>query len=177
MWIAVVVISLALVAIMIKYVLGTSGPNPFAIDTREPLKPMVFDRKLKNKVLKQGQLKIWPSALLLRFLSRQYIYKAKPAQRFFFFFSCSKYFGFHDTPNSLIPRLFPHSGFLASKVPQDLDAIVVGSGIGGLAIAVLLAKVGKKVLVLEQHDRAGGCCHTFTEQGFEFDVGENDFST
>lgn len=52
--------------------------------------------------------------------------------------------------------------------------MVVGSGIGGLAIAVLLAKVGKRVLVLEQHDRAGGCCHTFKEQGFEFDVGKID---
>lgn len=62
-------------------------------------------------------------------------------------------------------------GFLASRVPQDLDAIVIGSGIGGLSIAVLLSKVGKKVLVLEQHDRAGGCCHTFSEKGFEFDVG------
>lgn len=64
------------------------------------------------------------------------------------------------------------SGFLASKVPDDLDAVIIGSGIGGLGLAVLLAKVGKKVLVLEQHDRAGGCCHTFTEKGFEFDVGE-----
>ena len=63
-------------------------------------------------------------------------------------------------------------GFLASKVPEKLDAIVIGSGIGGLGVAVLLAKVGKRVLVLEQHDRAGGCCHTFTEKGFEFDVGE-----
>lgn len=62
-------------------------------------------------------------------------------------------------------------GFVASKVPENLDAVVIGSGIGGLGIAVLLAKVGKKVLVLEQHDRAGGCCHTFTEKGFEFDVG------
>ncbi|XP_046722633.1 all-trans-retinol 13,14-reductase-like [Silurus meridionalis] len=62
-------------------------------------------------------------------------------------------------------------GFLVSRVPQDLDAIVIGSGIGGLSIAVLLAKVGKKVLVLEQHDRAGGCCHTFSEKGFEFDIG------
>ncbi|CAL9692988.1 unnamed protein product [Knipowitschia caucasica] len=62
-------------------------------------------------------------------------------------------------------------GFVANKVPEDLDAVVIGSGIGGLGIAVLLAKVGKKVLVLEQHDRAGGCCHTFTEKGFEFDVG------
>lgn len=68
------------------------------------------------------------------------------------------------------------SGFVASKVPENLDAIIIGSGIGGLGLAVLLAKVGKKVLVLEQHDRAGGCCHTFTEKGFEFDVGEKDDS-
>lgn len=66
---------------------------------------------------------------------------------------------------------FP-AGFLASRVPDNLDAIIIGSGIGGLGLGVLLAKVGKKVLVLEQHDRAGGCCHTFTEKGFEFDVGE-----
>ncbi|XP_030846244.1 all-trans-retinol 13,14-reductase [Strongylocentrotus purpuratus] len=62
-------------------------------------------------------------------------------------------------------------GFTPQKVPKDLDAIVVGSGIGGLAIAAILAKVGKKVLVLEQHDQAGGCCHTFVEKGYEFDVG------
>lgn len=63
-------------------------------------------------------------------------------------------------------------GFVANRVPENLDAIVVGSGVGGLGLAVLLAKVGKRVLVLEQHSRAGGCCHTFTEKGFEFDVGE-----
>lgn len=68
-------------------------------------------------------------------------------------------------------------GFVASKVPDNLDAIIIGSGIGGLGLAVLLAKVGKKVLVLEQHDRAGGCCHTFTEKGFSFDVGEKDGSS
>ena len=28
-----------------------------------------------------------------------------------------------------------------------------------------MAKSGKKVLVLEQHDQAGGCCHTFIEKG------------
>lgn len=61
---------------------------------------------------------------------------------------------------------------MASKVPENLDAVIIGSGVGGLGLAVLLAKVGKKVLVLEQHDRAGGCCHTFKEKGFEFDVGE-----
>ena len=48
---------------------------------------------------------------------------------------------------------------------------MVGSGIGGMTTAVLMAKVGKKVLVLEQHDQAGGCCHTFIDKGYEFDVG------
>ncbi|XP_068161650.1 inactive all-trans-retinol 13,14-reductase [Antennarius striatus] len=62
-------------------------------------------------------------------------------------------------------------GFSLDKVPQNLDVIVIGSGIGGLTAAATLAKVGKKVLVLEQHDQAGGCCHTYIEKGFEFDVG------
>ncbi|KAF6021803.1 RETSAT [Bugula neritina] len=62
-------------------------------------------------------------------------------------------------------------GFTRKKVPENLDAIVIGSGISGLTTASLLAKAGKKVLVLEQHDQAGGCCHTFVEKGFEFDSG------
>ena len=51
------------------------------------------------------------------------------------------------------------------------DAIVIGSGIGGLTVANILSRTGKRVLVLEQHDQAGGCCHTFIDKGFEFDVG------
>ncbi|XP_075299672.1 all-trans-retinol 13,14-reductase-like [Opisthocomus hoazin] len=62
-------------------------------------------------------------------------------------------------------------GFSAHRVPPELDAVVIGSGMGGLAAAGTLAKVGKRVLVLEQHDQAGGCCHTFQERGTEFDVG------
>ncbi|XP_064108967.1 LOW QUALITY PROTEIN: all-trans-retinol 13,14-reductase-like [Macrobrachium nipponense] len=62
-------------------------------------------------------------------------------------------------------------GFSKDKIPDGLDAIVIGSGIGGLSTAALLSKAGKKVLVLEQHDQAGGCCHTFIDKGYEFDVG------
>ena len=52
-----------------------------------------------------------------------------------------------------------------------VDAVVIGSGIGGLTTAALLAKEGQVVLVLEQHDTAGGCTHTFVDRGFEFDTG------
>ena len=51
------------------------------------------------------------------------------------------------------------------------DAIVIGSGIGGLSTAVLLAKAGKKVLVLEQHFEPGGFSHTFKRKKFVWDVG------
>lgn len=57
------------------------------------------------------------------------------------------------------------------KVPQSLDAIVIGSGIGGLSTAGFLSRCGRKVLVLEQHDIAGGSTHSFEDHGFEFDTG------
>lgn len=56
-------------------------------------------------------------------------------------------------------------GFRLDRVPAALDAVVIGSGIGGLTAAALLSKAGKKVLVLEQHDQAGGCTHTLKIKG------------
>ena len=53
----------------------------------------------------------------------------------------------------------------------DLDVIVVGAGCGGLSAGALLAKEGRRVLVVDQASRVGGCCSTFEHEGFRFDVG------
>lgn len=59
-----------------------------------------------------------------------------------------------------------------AKLSEQWDAIVIGSGIGGLTAAVLLAvHGGKRVLVLERHYEAGGFTHTFHRPGYEWDVG------
>lgn len=49
------------------------------------------------------------------------------------------------------------------------DAIVVGSGLGGLTAAALLARRGRQVLVVERHDRPGGYAHAFRRRGYHFD--------
>ncbi|MGH8002692.1 MAG: phytoene desaturase family protein, partial [Brasilonema sp.] len=54
---------------------------------------------------------------------------------------------------------------------QDSDVIVIGSGIGGLTAAALLARDGKRVIVCESHTIPGGAAHTFRRRGFEFDSG------
>lgn len=51
------------------------------------------------------------------------------------------------------------------------DAIVIGSGIGGLACAAALARCGRRALVLEQHHLAGGLTQTFSREGYTWDVG------
>jgi len=72
-----------------------------------------------------------------------------------------------DTTNILC------QGFSAKKVTEmgQFDCIIIGSGMGGLTSAALLSRIGKRVLLLEQHDVIGGCTHTFTEKGYEFDTG------
>lgn len=58
-----------------------------------------------------------------------------------------------------------------SRVDDHYDAIVIGSGIGGMTTAACLSKQGKKVLVLEQHYTAGGFTHAYDRNGYEWDVG------
>lgn len=57
--------------------------------------------------------------------------------------------------------------------PREFDAIVIGSGIGGLAFASIMAKLRQwRVLVLERHFKIGGFTHTFTRPGgWTWDVG------
>ena len=59
-----------------------------------------------------------------------------------------------------------------ARLDDKYDAIIIGSGMGGLSAAAILAKhAGWKVLVLERHYTAGGYTHTFRRPGFEWDVG------
>jgi len=59
----------------------------------------------------------------------------------------------------------------AAIIKSKYDVIVIGSGIGGLTAASLLAKSGKSVLVIEAHDRPGGYAHGFNRKRYHFDSG------
>lgn len=55
---------------------------------------------------------------------------------------------------------------------NEYDLILIGSGMGALTVASLMAQLrNKKVLVLERHFKAGGFTHDFTRKQFHWDVG------
>lgn len=51
------------------------------------------------------------------------------------------------------------------------DVIVVGSGMGGMTTAALLARDGYKVLVLEAARFPGGCSSSYNRKGYVFETG------
>jgi len=63
--------------------------------------------------------------------------------------------------------------FSEDKIPEDIDTVIIGSGMSGLSCAAILARCGKKVLVLEQHDRTGGGSHEYElgKENYRFDAG------
>ncbi|MFA5337125.1 MAG: NAD(P)/FAD-dependent oxidoreductase [Candidatus Omnitrophota bacterium] len=53
---------------------------------------------------------------------------------------------------------------------QDYDVIVVGAGIGGLAVGNVLVKNGMKVLILEKNHAPGGGVSTYYRKGYPIDI-------
>lgn len=54
--------------------------------------------------------------------------------------------------------------------------VVIGAGIGGMSAAIMLAKAGLKVTLLEKNLHLGGKLNRLTTQGFQFDLGPSIFS-
>jgi prolycopene isomerase len=50
------------------------------------------------------------------------------------------------------------------------DVVIIGAGVGGLTAGAILARSGKKVLILEKNPIAGGYAVNFKRNGFEFDA-------
>jgi all-trans-retinol 13,14-reductase len=63
------------------------------------------------------------------------------------------------------------SSYSNYKPDKKFDAIIIGSGISGLAMGAILSKEGQCVLLLEQHYTPGGMTHTFKRNKYEWDVG------
>ena len=58
---------------------------------------------------------------------------------------------------------------------QPRKAVIVGAGPGGLAAALLLAKSGVQVTIVEKRDQVGGRTSSLEQDGFKFDVGPTFF--
>jgi carotene isomerase len=59
---------------------------------------------------------------------------------------------------------------------SDRDVVVIGSGIGGLCCAALLAHYGLSAAVCESHSIPGGAAHAFERNGYRFDSGPSLYS-
>lgn len=87
--------------------------------------------------------------------------------------SIPKNYKIKSKPYNLRKEFIPNyrNKFNTKKIPENIDTIIIGSGIGGLTCAALLSRVGQKVLVIEQHDVAGGTTHMFDDHGVEHETG------
>ncbi len=56
-------------------------------------------------------------------------------------------------------------------MPERYDSVVIGAGAGGLAMALFLAQMGKKVLIIEKAPRPGGALGSFENKGFRLHAG------
>jgi phytoene dehydrogenase-like protein len=58
---------------------------------------------------------------------------------------------------------------------SSVEAMVIGSGVAGLAIAVRLAVQGFEVTVFEKNNYPGGKLYSVDLNGFHFDMGPSLF--
>src|SRR5579871_3798237 len=61
----------------------------------------------------------------------------------------------------------------ASKVQS---AVVIGAGLGGMSAAIMLARNGFQVTVVEKNAHAGGKLNQLQTEGFSFDLGPSIFT-
>jgi phytoene dehydrogenase-like protein len=62
------------------------------------------------------------------------------------------------------------------RLRAETDIAVIGSGIGGLTCAALLARNGFSVMVCESHVTPGGAAHGFERDGYHFESGPSFFT-
>ena len=51
------------------------------------------------------------------------------------------------------------------------DIVIIGSGLGGLQCAYILAKQGRRVCILEKGTQPGGCLQSYKRKGVALDTG------
>ena len=54
---------------------------------------------------------------------------------------------------------------------DKFDCVVVGGGAGGLAMALFLARTGRRTLIIEKSSVIGGALGSFRHKGYRLDAG------
>ncbi len=58
-----------------------------------------------------------------------------------------------------------------SSKGEKFDAVIIGSGLGGMVCGTILGKEGKRVCIIEKNEQLGGSLQTFRREGVTFDTG------